>query len=198
MKEIIEAYTPQPLGQRKTYSVLIPLVKVDENWQVLYQIRSELIPQPGEVSFPGGCVETDESLSQAAIRETCEELNLRPEQIDLFGEIDYFVHQHRTIHCFVGQLLVDNWQSIQPNSDEVARLFAIPLNQLMEQAPTYHSLDLRVNDQQDFPFDRIRKGQNYPFTDRSRTIPFYDKQGENIWGMTALFTHRFTEILKEK
>ncbi|MGZ7204724.1 coenzyme A pyrophosphatase, partial [Streptococcus pyogenes] len=36
-----------------------------------------------------------------------------------------------------------------------------------------------------------------PFSEQARTIPFYDENGETIWGMTALFTHRFTEILKE-
>lgn len=197
MKEILENYQPQPLGQSKTYSVLIPLVKVDGDWQILYQVRSENIPQPGEVSFPGGRLEEGESFLQAAVRETCEELNINPGQIDIFGEIDYLVHQYRTIHCFVGQILVDDWQTIQPNADEVARLFAVPLKTLLNQEPTYHSLAMVVDDQQDFPFDRIRKGKKYPFSERARTIPFYDEHGETIWGMTALFTHRFTEILRE-
>lgn len=197
MKELFSHYIPKPLGQRKIYSVLIPLVKVDGNWHILYQIRSETIPQPGDVSFPGGRVEEGESLSQAAIRETCEELNLQKEDINLFGEIDYLVHQHRTIHCFIGQILVHDWQAIEPNKDEVARLFTIPLQKLIEQAPTYHSLAMTLDDQQDFPFDRIRKGRKYPFSEQARTIPFYDENGETIWGMTALFTHRFTEILKE-
>lgn len=197
IKDILRHYQPQPLGQKKEYSVLIPLVQVDNSWHLLYQIRSEFIPQPGEVSFPGGGVEKGESYQEAAIRETCEELLLNPQQIDIFGEIDYFVHQHRTVHCFVGQLLVDNWQDIQPNPDEVARLFTIPLKELLSTSPTYHPLEISIDQKQDFPFERIRKGHDYPFVERDRTIPFYDLHGENIWGMTALFTHRFTEILKE-
>ena len=112
MKEIFSHYQPQPLGQKKVYSVLLPLIKIRGEWHILYQVRSETIPQPGDVSFPGGAVEAGESLQEAAIRETCEELQLDPGQIDLFGEIDYFVHHHRTIHCFVGQLLVEDWPSI--------------------------------------------------------------------------------------
>ena len=196
MKEIFSHYQPQPLGQKKVYSVLLPLIKIRGEWHILYQVRSETIPQPGDVSFPGGAVEAGESLQEAAIRETCEELQLDPRQIDLFGEIDYFVHHHRTIHCFVGQLLVEDWQSIQPNHDEVARIFPVSLKSLMQEGPTYHSLAMTVDQEQDFPFDRIHRGQDYPFTERARSIPFYDQKGETIWGMTALFTHRFTEILK--
>lgn len=197
MKELFSNYIPKPLGQRKEYSVLIPLVKVEGDWHILYQVRSETIPQPGDVSFPGGAVEMGESFHDTAIRETCEELNLTADQIELFGEMDYYVHFQRTIHCFVGQILVDDWQTIQPNPDEVARLFTVPLQKIMEESPTYHSLSLQLKNQQDFPFDRIPKGREYPFSERLRTIPFYDEQGETIWGMTALFTHRFTEILKE-
>lgn len=197
MKELFSSYIPQPLGQKKVYSVLLPLVKVQDEWQILYQIRSETISQPGEVSFPGGSVESGETLLDAAIRETCEELLLQPEQIAVFGEIDYLVHQHRTIHCFVGQLLVEDWQAIQPNTDEVAKLFTVPLKTVLEEAPTYHSLTLKVDNQQNFPFERIRKGPDYPFSNRDWTIPFYEHEGETIWGMTALFTHRFTEIVKE-
>ncbi|MGT2754700.1 NUDIX hydrolase [Streptococcus ovis] len=197
MKEILQHYQPKPLGQSKKYSVLIPLIKIDHEWHILYQIRSEFIPQPGEVSFPGGGVESGESFREAALRETCEELLLSPQQITILGEIDYFVHQHRTIHCFVGQLLVEDWKQIQPNPDEVARLFTIPLNELLANPPIYHPLELSISEEQDFPFERIRNGHDYPFVERDRTIPFYNLHEENIWGMTALFTHRFTEILKE-
>ena len=168
---VFSQYQPQPLGQKKVYSVLLPLIKIRGEWHILYQVRSETIPQPGDVSFPGGAVEAGESLQEAAIRETCEELQLDPGQIDLFGEIDYFVHYHRTIHCFVGQVLVEDWQSIQPNHDEVARIFPVPLKSLMQEGPTYHSLALTVDLEQDFPFDRIHRGQDYPFPERARSIP---------------------------
>lgn len=198
MKDKLKNYIPKPLGQKRKYSVLLPLVKVSGKWHVLYQIRSEMIPQPGEVAFPGGRVEAGESCREAAIRETCEELLLSPDKIDIFGEIDYLVHQNRTIHCFVGQLHIDDWQTIQPNHSEVARLFTVPLALLMQKSPTYYSLNLYLDDEQDFPFERIRKGVNYPFMEYNRTIPFYDIADETIWGMTALFTHRLTEILKEE
>ena len=194
IEEKIQNHQAQPLGQRQTYAVLLPLVKVDDNWQVLYQVRSQHIPQPGEVAFPGGKVEKGEGLAEAAIRETCEELNIQPNLIDLIGEIDYLVFQERTIHCFVGRLKVENWQDIQPN-EEVAELFTIPLNKLMATEPTYYQLTSQTRVDSDFPFDLIPNGANYPFSGQSRSIPFYEGFPHTLWGMTALFTHHFCQLI---
>ena len=57
LEELLANYIPQPLGEKRCFSVLLPLVWSENQWQVLYQVRSESISQPGEVSFPGGdCV----------------------------------------------------------------------------------------------------------------------------------------------
>ena len=146
---------------------------------------------------PAGHVESGETLIEAAIRETMEELKLPSQKIDLWGEIDYLVSNQQTIHCFVGQLFVENWQSIQPN-EEVERLFTIPLEKLKNQPPTYYRLETEVQATGDFPFERIRNGRKYKFSHYDRRIPFYDIGDENLWGMTAQFTHRFTEILEGK
>lgn len=50
----------------------------------MYEIRSQHVSQPGEVSFPGGRVEEGETYQQAAIRETVEELNIEPEQVHVW------------------------------------------------------------------------------------------------------------------
>lgn len=196
IKKIIEQYHPTPLGQQKKYAVLIPLVEVDNEWHILYEVRSEHIPQPGEVSFPGGRVENNESFQEAAIRETSEELQIDKDKIVVIGEIDYIVNPQTTIHCFVGQLLVNHWQDIQPN-EEVARLFTIPIKRILEEDPKYYQLKSKVQTNSDFPFDRLRNGNKYQFHSQSRRIPFYDINHENLWGFTAQLTHRFSEILKE-
>ena len=56
IKDKLAHYEPKPLGEKGRYAVLLPLiydVKTDK-YQILYQVRSEHISQPGEVSFPGG------------------------------------------------------------------------------------------------------------------------------------------------
>ena len=167
-KDVLKQYEAKPLGEKRRYAVLLPLIydEQTQSCQVLYQIRSEHISQPGEVAFPGGRVE----------------------------EIDYFVHGGRTIRCFVGRLKLKDWKSIEPN-EEVERLFTIELDTLLTVEPTYYTLTSQLNQASDFPFDLVRNGDKYNFGQTERSIPFYRSLPENIWGMTAMFTHRFTEIV---
>ncbi|HFI0665686.1 TPA: CoA pyrophosphatase [Streptococcus suis] len=194
IQEILDNYKPQPLGEKRSFAVFLPLVWSDDQWQVLYEVRSESISQPGEVSFPGGGIEEGESAETAVVREVVEELNLAEESIEILGEIDYLVFGKSTIRCFVGRLNVD-WKEIVPN-EEVARLFTVPLATLLEQDPIYYPLYLRLDPEQDFPFERIRGGRDYPFKHHKRSIPFYDDLPETVWGITAQFTHCFTEIIR--
>ncbi|MGM5694078.1 NUDIX hydrolase [Streptococcus suis] len=194
LQALLKDYQPQPLGEKRSYAVFLPLVWSDNQWQVLYEIRSESISQPGEVSFPGGRVEVGETPQQAVIREVIEELDIQQEQIELLGEIDYLVFGRSTIRCFVGRLHLD-WQTLQPN-DEVARFFTVPLETLLKTAPVYYQLDSQIVPDCDFPFERLRGGVDYPFSHYKRSVPFYENLPENIWGMTAQFTHRFVEIVK--
>ncbi|WP_105257113.1 NUDIX hydrolase [Streptococcus suis] len=194
LQALLKDYQPQPLGEKRSYAVFLPLVWSDNQWQVLYEIRSESISQPGEVSFPGGGVEVGETPQQAAIREVMEELNIQPEQIDILGEIDYLVLERSTVHCFVGRLNLD-WTTILPN-EEVARIFTVPLSTLLTTQPVYYQLDSQIVPDCDFPFERLRGGVDYPFSHHKRSVPFYENLPENIWGMTAQITHRFTEIVK--
>ncbi|WP_174854800.1 NUDIX hydrolase [Streptococcus suis] len=194
LQALLKDYQPQPLGEKRSYAVFLPLVWSDNQWQVLYEIRSESISQPGEVSFPGGRVEVGETPQQAAVREVMEELNIQPEQIDILGEIDYLVLERSTVHCFVGRLNLD-WTTILPN-EEVARIFTVPLSTLLTTQPVYYQLDSQIVPDCDFPFERLRGGVDYPFSHHKRSVPFYENLPENIWGMTAQFTHRFTEIVK--
>ena len=182
IKDKLAHYEPKPLGETGRYAVLLPLLynEKNEKYQVLYQVRSEHISQPGEVSFPGGHAE----------------LNIVPNQIDIWGEIDYLVHQGRTVHCFVGKLNIDNWEDISPN-EEVARLFTVDIDTLLTENPVYYTVTSTLSDAKDFPFFLVKNRDRYNFGYSERHIPFYRNLTENIWGMTAMFTHRFTDILKD-
>lgn len=195
MREKLGAYQPQPLGVTQIYSVLLPLVYWDNQWQILYQLRSEAISQPGEVSFPGGRVEPGESYQEAAVRETVEELNISADRIEILGELDYLVFSKSMIRCFVG-ILQGDWTDIIPN-EEVAKLFTLPLAELQQLEPTYYQLDSIIDSESNFPFERIRGGKKYPFTHLTRSIPFYEGLPENIWGMTAQITQQFVELVRD-
>lgn len=196
IEQALISYQAKPISQKRIYAVLLPLIKVKNEWHVLYEVRSEQVPQPGDVSFPGGAVEANESLVQAAIRETTEELNISENQIQILGEIDYIVNGQATIHCFVGRLLIDDYQQITPN-EEVAKIFSVSLKDLINHPPRYYQLASEIVPNEDFPFNKIRNGKQYRFSQHSNAIPFYDLTDETIWGMTAQFTHRFTQIITQ-
>ncbi|EKM81811.1 hypothetical protein AGABI1DRAFT_70284 [Agaricus bisporus var. burnettii JB137-S8] len=69
--------------------VLIPLCNVEGKPGILFQVRARTLRcHSGQVSFPGGRIdETDISFLDGALRETEEELGIRPEEIDVLGEI---------------------------------------------------------------------------------------------------------------
>ena len=68
------------------YAVLIPFVTTEEGKALLLEVRSQLVKQPGEMCFPGGRVEAGETPVETAVRETCEELGLKPEDIEVISE----------------------------------------------------------------------------------------------------------------
>ena len=68
------------------YAVLIPFVTTEEGKALLLEVRSQLVKQPGEICFPGGRVEAGETPAETAVRETCEELGLKPEDIEVISE----------------------------------------------------------------------------------------------------------------
>ena len=94
-------------------AVLLPLVRTPEGISVLFEERAHTLrSQPGEVCFPGGKYECeDNSFRNTAVRETCEELGLKPENITICGELDCLVtHNGPIIHPFVG--LIDDISKI--------------------------------------------------------------------------------------
>ncbi|CAL1714995.1 unnamed protein product [Somion occarium] len=67
-------------------AVLVPLCNVNNKPGILLEVRGKLRTHSGEVSFPGGRVDqTDESALAAALRETEEEVGIRPEQVEILG-----------------------------------------------------------------------------------------------------------------
>lgn len=196
IKGILADYSAKPLGTTKEYAVLIPLVKVDDDLHLLYEVRSPNISQPNETSFPGGRIEANESPKEAAIRETCEELNLAAEQIEVMGELDYIVQNNRVIYSFVALLHGVDTHNLQPN-EEVANIFTLSLNYLKENRPNYYEFAAKPILDEQFPFDYINQGKGYRFSPFKHQIPYYKLSDHYLWGFTANITDRFIDIISE-
>lgn len=193
---IMAGHRPDAITKQRKYAVLLPLVRVNGALHVLYEVRSHLVSQPGETSFPGGAVERGETFMEAALRETEEELVLDRKDITVLGEMDYIVKQNHIIKCFVGWLPDIDVDKLKPN-EEVESVFTIPLDYLLATDPKYYETRLKMEQDSDFPVELISGGQQYKWRNVTQQIPFYHLSDHYLWGYTAHLTHRFCELIKE-
>ena len=184
------------LPERPVFTaVMIPMVEKAGRLHVLFEVRSADIAQGGEISFPGGHVEPGEEARETARRETCEELLLQPEQVEVLAPMHRMTDRGRlVIDSFVG-LLRDYEGSFSPS--EVERVFTVPLDWLLENPPEIYRAELSFQLGEDFPYELIPGGRDYPFFRPQRRFYFYRREEAVIWGMTADLLYHFIEFLKK-
>lgn len=177
---------PQRIEQEKekVSAVLIPLIKKEGKYHIVFEVRSnKLSHQPGEICFPGGKRESEETSMQAAIRETCEELLLSESDIKMYGPLDYFLSPAgMRIDAYLGELTNYNGQFSQ---DEVAEIFTVPLEFFQKNKPERYFNNVQMTPEDHFPFDKIPGGENYPWARGRYEVLFYEYEGHIIWGLTA-------------
>ncbi len=96
---------------------------------LLTKRASHLKRHAGQWALPGGRVDTEESLMEAAIRETDEEINITLSPDDYMGRLDDYV----THSGFVMSGLVfwaGSARDAKPSPDEVDRIHRIPFTEL--------------------------------------------------------------------
>lgn len=195
--EKVKDRIPKPLDSFQEYSVLIPLININGQWNIIFELRSmNLNTQPGEISFPGGKVEDGESFKDAAVRETMEELSINQSNIEVLGELDYLV-SNITIRCFVGLLSGVNVDKIQPNPEEVDHIFTVPLGYFLETEPKEYNLNLETKYNAEFPYNLIPNGKDYNFRKVVNKVCFYEYNDYIIWGYTAKMMKNFIKIIKD-
>lgn len=174
-------------------AVLLPLVQTEEGIAVLFEERAHsLRRQPGQICFPGGKVECADANNFAvtAVRETCEELGLVPEDITICGELDSLVtHMGPIIHPFVGML--KDISKISFNPSEVERVFTVPLQALLSMTPRRCSMELADHPGADFPFDLVPDRMRGWRKHKEYYVYFYEYGDHVIWGLTARMLHAF-------
>lgn len=175
----------------KSYSVFIPLIEVDSKDHILFEIRSEMVSQPGEVSFPGGGVESGEDFKEAAIRETMEELKLNRSDITYLGYSSMILtSSYRHVKSFYGRI-DKNLEEIKYNK-EVEPIFTVELEYFINNPPISYRAPYKMDFPKDFPFDKIPGGKDYKFQTGYNEMFFYDTKPV-IWGLTAKMLKNFIE-----
>lgn len=176
--------------RRGTCAVVIPLLEKEGEYHILYEQRaSNLVHQPGEVCFPGGRLEAGEEPCEAAIRETAEELLIDADQIEMLAAMDAQMGPSGApIWPFVA--LIHDYQNTF-SADEVKRVFTVPLSWYRQHKPDRHLTELVTAPREDFPYELIPGGRDYPFRKKKHEVIFYQTPEAVIWGVTAKITDDF-------
>lgn len=179
-------------------SILIPLIQVDEEWHILFEVRSfTMRKQPGDISFPGGRIDsTDETPLEAAIRETHEELGVDPATINILGQLSpYIASPSFVVYPFVAT--IDTYPVHDAiNKEEVEDVFTVPVNWFLKYEPYMHLVSVEPTPLSDFPYEKIMNGNQYQWRTRSMEEWFYDYEKYTIWGLTARILKHFIEKIK--
>jgi 8-oxo-dGTP pyrophosphatase MutT (NUDIX family) len=148
-------------------AVLVPMVARPEGVSMLLTRRaSHLHDHAGQISFPGGRIETtDASPIDAALREAEEEIGLARQWVEVLGCMPTYATATGFSITPVVSLVTPGF-SLVPDESEVAEIFEVPLAFLMN--PSNHRLYTV-----DLPEGRRRQYYGMPWGDYF------------IWGATA-------------
>jgi 8-oxo-dGTP pyrophosphatase MutT (NUDIX family) len=172
-------------------------VKYRNETCILFEKRSaQLKHQPGEICFPGGGIKsTDRGTGVAAVRETCEELGLESEDLELIAPLDILVTPfNAVIYPYVGY--IKDFIKIIPNKDEVEEVFYVPVKYLLDYKPLYNNMAFKIDISADLPYHLIPQGRDYQFREVNYPVYFYIWQNWVIWGMTARILNHFLQLIK--
>jgi len=156
-------------------AVMILIFKYDGNWSFVLTKRSETLKHHrGEISFPGGIVESHESNPVlTAVRELEEELGISGKDIDVLGTMTV---QTTLTSGYTITPVVSLWRSEPPvfkaNTAEVQEVIIIPLHIIRNAEVDLDTADYR----------------HYPH-------PVYQYKNHIIWGATARIIETFLQII---
>lgn len=169
---------PEPReGRGRPAAGLVLLYPIHDTPVLLLTVRSDALPKhAGQVSFPGGLQERDETLEQTALREAAEEVGTDPSAIELLGALSplFIPPTGFRLHPFVG--ITRRQPRLRVNSREVARVIEVPLERLRD--PEIVRTE-----------DRLLRGTAF-------VVPYFFIQEEKVWGATAMVLAEFIGLLE--
>lgn len=169
---------PVPEDSRRA-AVLLALHRTFGSWSIPATLRPDTMKShAGQISLPGGLVETDETVAQTALREFEEELGTAASQLQIVGQLTpvyVFISGFEVtpVVAISGQLL-----HFLPNPHEVAAVVELPLAELCD--PACHGRH-EIN----------RRGLRF-------TVPHFAIAGQQVWGATSLILAEFVALLDSK
>jgi 8-oxo-dGTP pyrophosphatase MutT (NUDIX family) len=167
------------MREARESSVLVLFYQNESQWFVPFIQRSVYDGvHSGQISFPGGkCEYDDPDPLYTALRETHEEIGVAPDEVEPLGTLTpiYIPNSNFFVYPHVG------WMSKRPNFHpdplEVEEIIEVSVDRLLDK---YYTKS----------FSRNVNGITI-------SAPFYDANGREIWGATAMMLSEMLEILRK-
>ncbi len=161
-------------------ATLLALFEEDGDARVVLIRRSLALPlHAGEIGLPGGRANPGETMIQAALRETHEEVGILPSDVEVIGWLDRVVG--RTSGSVATPIvgLLGGRPQIVPNPAEVDAAFDVALSELLLSG-------VYREERWDTP-----AAQN-------RAVYFFELPEATVWGMTARVVRQLLVLLTER
>jgi 8-oxo-dGTP pyrophosphatase MutT (NUDIX family) len=181
IREKLRAHEPRriPPEGRPPAGVLLLLYDVDGRTHLLFTRRTDLVEHhKGQICFPGGArEESDPDLLHTALRETSEEVGVRPEDVEPIGQLDDIVTfgSNFVISPYVGILFVAAPYPFDHARHEVEEVIEVPLAHLLDSGNVVR--EVRHIGENDVEMLSYRFG------------------GQVIWGATARILRQLLDFL---
>lgn len=137
----------------------------------------------GQVSFPGGKMELNESPEQAALRELEEEIGVDSSRVKVLGKLTdvYIPPSNILVYPYIGY--IDFEPVFYPDPQEVESILEVPLDDVFNEELVKQK--------------KIEVGK-YTEQPIFIEVPYFEFCYETVWGATALMISEFKEMLKGK
>ncbi|MGL5544249.1 MAG: NUDIX hydrolase [Cetobacterium sp.] len=193
-------FTEKIIGKDRYFNsaVIALVVEKSDGKYFLFQKRAKGIRQAGDISFPGGKVEKDETALEASLRECYEEIGVR--NIDIKGKIgSLIIPSGVMVEAFLGFMKENELINLNINEDEVEECFLVPIDFFKRNEPRIEKLEVETRPYYEkdgvrymFPAIELNLPKIYhsPWKSSPREVFLYIYEDKVIWGLTA-------DIIKE-
>ncbi|MFH2031512.1 MAG: CoA pyrophosphatase [Bacteroidota bacterium] len=203
---------PNIMGKDEFFNsvVLIPLIKLNDEYHFLFEKRAANIRQGGEICFPGGAVDSaDNGYIETALRETTEEIGVYKDKINILGSLNTLIGPRGiTVDSFIATLDIMSIDDCKIDKTEVERIFLVPVtffeNNPPEKYKVVSQIKLMFYDENGLEenlihsIDNANNPNDKSYTENVRNVLVYKTSGEIIWGITARLIFEVTKILRKK
>ncbi len=144
---------------------------------LLIKRRSDLPEHAGQIAFPGGRQEHDETLQETALREAYEEIGLDAATVEMLGPLTpiYIPVSNYCVYPYIGALnRLPDLFILQKT--EVQHVLTVPVSQLTAPA--------------------TRRSEIWKVRGADVQVPFFEVNRETIWGATAMILAELLMIME--